>query len=371
MKEYNIFIGSPSDVQEEREIIENTINEINEYYEPLNLPKLKLISLKTDVRSKIGNFDGQSTIDKQIEDKYNVFIGILWKNIGTETENHDSGTIQEFYNAYSKYEENPKSMEIMFYFCEKSYNPHEIDIEQLASVQKFRKKLENNKGLYKKYSSIEEFKDIIKNDLKLLVTEKKINFEESSENNDVEEENDGLIDLIEEIEEEFDEANSEMENLVFDINKFENELNVLNEQNKDNHNRDSMKKYFNAASLPITDLAENVDNKADAIFTHLNKGIDTLKSLIDIHGEFILNNEENKKIEEIEVEMNHCYDSINEAENSITDLLKVLTPIQSITSKFSRSKRKLEKSLQIFLKKLTEIQSNIKDFNIQLLEYKK
>lgn len=368
MEGHNIFIGSPSDVQKEREIIEGIINEMNGYYEHFDVPKLNLISLKTDVRSKIGNLEGQNVIDKQINGKYNVFIGILWKKFGTKTENYDSGTEQEFYNAFSKYEENPKSMEIMFYFCERTPKFSEIDGEQLALVQKFRKKLEDKKGLYKTYSSIEEFEEIIKNDLKLLVTEKNIDFEESSENEEFEEENDGLIDLMEEFEENFNDATLEMEYLTVDIHKSEKELNILNEQNKDNSNRDIVKKYFNTVSMPITELAENVDTRGNTIVNSLNEGIETFNSIIDIHGNFILNNEE---IEKTEKSMNECYNSIEELNVAIIDVLNIIRPIQPITTKFSRSKKKLEKSLNTFLRRLVAIQKVIDESNNHLLEYKK
>lgn len=364
MDEYAIFIGSPSDVQEEREIIEEIINEMNDLYEHLDVPKLKLISLKTDVRSKIGDFEGQKVIDKQIDGKYNVFIGILWKKFGTKTENYDSGTEQEFYNAYSRYKENPKSMEIMFYFCERTPDFSEIDGEQLASVQKFRKNLEDNKGLYKTYSSLEEFRDTIKNDLKLLVTEKNIDFEEVSE--ELEEKDDGLIDLMEKFEDSFGDATLEMEYLTTDIHKAERDLTTLNEQNKDTNNRDIVKKYFNSASLPITELAENVDSRGSIVVNHLNDGIDTFNYIIDIHGDFILNNAE---IENTEKSMNYCYDSIEELNKSIIDLLNIVRPIQPITTKFSRSKRRLEKSLETFLKRLTAIQKVIKESETHLLEF--
>lgn len=364
MDEYEIFIGSPTDVQEEREIIEEIIDEMNDFYEPLNMSKLKLINLKTDVRSKIGNFEGQSVVDKQV-DGYNVFIGILWKKFGTKTENYDSGTEQEFYNAYSKYEENPKSMEIMFYFCERTAEFSEIDGEQLALVQKFRKNLEDKKGLYKTYSSIEEFRKIIKSDLIKLVTEKNIDFEETSE--ELEEENDGLIDLMEKFENNFNDATLEMEYLTTDILQAEKDLTTLNEQNKDANNRDIMKKYFNSVSLPINELGENVDSRGATIVAHLNEGIDTFNSIIDIHGDFILNNEE---IGMTEKSMNECYDSIEELNNSIIDLLNIMKPIQPITTKFSRSKKKLEKSLNTFLTRLTAIQNVIKESETRLLEFK-
>lgn len=364
MDEYEIFIGSPTDVQEEREIIEEIIDEMNDFYEPLNMSKLKLINLKTDVRSKIGNFEGQSVIDKQV-DGYNVFIGILWKKFGTKTENYDSGTEQEFYNAYSKYEENPKSMEIMFYFCERTAEFSEIDGEQLALVQKFRKNLEDKKGLYKTYSSIEEFRKIIKSDLIKLVTEKNIDFEETSE--ELEEENDGLIDLMEKFENNYNDATLEMEYLTTDILQAEKDLTALNEQNNDANNRDIMKKYFNSVSVPINELSENIDSRGTTIVTHLNEGIDTFNSIIDIHGDFILNNNEIKKTEK---SMNECYDSIEELNMSVIDLLNIMKPIQPITTKFSRSKKKLEKSLNTFLTRLTAIQNVIEESKTRLLEFK-
>lgn len=159
-----------------------------------------------------------------------------------------------------------------------------------------------------------------------------------------------------------------MEYLTFDINKIENELNVLNEQNNDNYNMDALKKYFNNVSLPITNLAKNVDNRGNTIVIHLNEGIDTFNSILNYHGEFILNNDEIEKIEE---SMIYCYDSIKELDKSIIDLLNILKPIPSITTKFSISKKKLEKSLKTFLRNLAAIQNSINEFNIHLLEYKK
>ena len=147
MKEYTIFISSPDDVKEERNIIENAINETNRYYRhDEKIPKLNLIKLETDVRSIITNQEAQTVIDKQIEGKYNVFIGILWKKFGTPTEKYGSGTEQEFYNAYNKHLEDPNSMDLMFYFCTKDLIFKDVNVEQLASVEKFKKELQNKKG---------------------------------------------------------------------------------------------------------------------------------------------------------------------------------------------------------------------------------
>ncbi|WP_296883777.1 DUF4062 domain-containing protein [uncultured Methanobrevibacter sp.] len=366
MEEYRIFIGSPSDVQEERKTIEEIIDEMNGYYEHLNVPKLKLISLKTDVRSKIGNFEGQSVIDKQIDDKYNVFIGILWKKFGTKTENYDSGTEQEFYNAFEKYEKDPKSMEIMFYFCERNSDFNEIDGEQLALVQNFRKNL-GDKGLYKTYSSIEDFKEMIKNDLILLITERNIDFEDSSDEDELEV-NDGLIDLLEDFNSSFNKSILEMGYLTDDIYETERDLKELTDKNNNNQNIDVMKKYFNSVAVPINEFSDKVDSRGTIIVDNLNEGIGYFNSLVDIHGEFILNNDQ---IDSTIDSMGNCYDSIEELNNAINDLLKIVNGLQPITTIFSRSKKGLEKSLNTFLRRLIAIQKVIKESKSKLLEFKK
>lgn len=120
--------------------------------------------------------------------------------------------------------------------------------------------------------------------------------------------------------------------------------------------------------MPITELAENVDTRGNTIVNSLNEGIETFNSIIDIHGNFILNNEE---IEKTEKSMNECYNSIEELNVAIIDVLNIIRPIQPITTKFSRSKKKLEKSLNTFLRRLVAIQKVIDESNNHLLEYKK
>lgn len=366
MEEYRIFIGSPSDVWEERKIIEEVIEEMNEYYEHLDVPKLKLISLKKDVRSKIGNFEGQSVIDKQINDKYNVFIGILWKKFGTKTENYDSGTEQEFYIAFEKYEKDPKTMEIMFYFCERNVDFNEIDGEQLALVQKFRKNL-GDKGLYKTYSSIEDFKEMIKNDLIILIKERNIDFEDASYKDELEV-NDGLIDLLEDFNSSFNKSILEMEYLTVDIYETERNLNELTVKNNDSQNIDVMKKYFNSVAVPINEFSDKVDSHGMMIVDYLNEGIGYFNSLINIHGDFILNN---NQIDSTLDAMGGCYNSIKELDNAINDLLKIMNGLQPITTIFSKSKRRLVKSLNTFLRRLMAIQKVIKESEAKLLEFKK
>ena len=119
-----VFIGAPSDVNPEREIIKKVINNMNNYYQGTEFSKFDLIEVKKDVRSDIGSgLEAQEVIDENIGD-YDLFIGILWKRFGTPTKTHESGTQQEFENALKN------GKKIMFYFSNVQVAPNEIDTEQ-------------------------------------------------------------------------------------------------------------------------------------------------------------------------------------------------------------------------------------------------
>lgn len=80
-----VFIGAPSDVNPEREIIKKIINNMNKYYRGTGFSKFDLIEVKKDVRSDIvSGLEAQEVIDENIVD-YDLFIGILWKRFGTPT----------------------------------------------------------------------------------------------------------------------------------------------------------------------------------------------------------------------------------------------------------------------------------------------
>lgn len=359
---YTIFIGSPDDVQEERKIIEQAIKETNRYYKhDNNIPELDLIKLDTDVRSMIVDQEAQTVIDKQIEGKYNVFIGVLWKKFGSPTENYGSGTEQEFNNALEKHRQNPDSMDIMFYFCTKGVSDlKDVNAEQLLAVQNFKNKLQDKKGLYKEYTSIKDFEEKIKNDLIKLVTEK-ITFKENEQ--DIE--NDGLIDLIENYLDSFNESKNEMEYLAEDISIFAEELTNLTKINP--ITRKETKDFFILASNTITDFSEDLESHNHVIKNSFHAGISSFNSIIKFHGDIISENE----IIETSNGMTSLCDEIDEINNILSNLIKEIENIRPITNKFSKSKNNLIKNLKKFMKELNNMKEDTIKSKEKLLELKK
>jgi hypothetical protein len=141
-----MFVASPSDVQQERDLLESLIAELNKNWSRNSGVIFELVRWETHVRPGFGN-DPQAVINEQIGDNYDVFIGVLWGCFGTTTPRAMSGTFEEFERAYKRFQ-STGAPEIMFYFKDAPIAPSKIDPAQLQQVQSFRASLPEKGGLY-------------------------------------------------------------------------------------------------------------------------------------------------------------------------------------------------------------------------------
>jgi hypothetical protein len=153
---YQVFIASPGDVSEERAIAEEVIQELNITIAGSANTKLELIKWETHTYPSMG-IDAQDVINRQINDDYDIFIGIMWKRFGSKTGRAQSGTAEEFERAYAKYISDPGSLNIMFYFSSKQVSIDEIDSEQIKLIKDFQQKLQKLGSFYWSYRDVNEF----------------------------------------------------------------------------------------------------------------------------------------------------------------------------------------------------------------------
>ncbi|WP_084191296.1 DUF4062 domain-containing protein [Algiphilus aromaticivorans] len=111
-----VFVSSPSDVQHERDLLESIVDEHNATWSAQLGITFELKRWENDTRPAFGT-DPQNVITSQIGDSFDVFIGILWGRFGTKTPRAQSGTQEEFHNAYQRFRETG-APEVMFYFKE-------------------------------------------------------------------------------------------------------------------------------------------------------------------------------------------------------------------------------------------------------------
>ena len=115
MKIIRIFLASPSDVEDERHIVERVVGEINQIVYRRENVRLELLKWETHVSPTMGR--PQQTILDQIGPHYDILLGIMWKRFGTPTGKANSGTQEEFNKAYEQWKQygHPR---IMFYFSQ-------------------------------------------------------------------------------------------------------------------------------------------------------------------------------------------------------------------------------------------------------------
>src|ERR1035437_7780621 len=88
------FVSSPSDVSEERAMLEDIVHELNLTWSKTLGMSIELVKWETHVTPGVGQ-DPQQVINSQIGDDYDIFIGIMWACFGTETGRFGSGTEEE------------------------------------------------------------------------------------------------------------------------------------------------------------------------------------------------------------------------------------------------------------------------------------
>ena len=207
-----VFVASPQDVAEERGAFEEVVRELNSTWADTLGIRLDVVRWETHTAPGFGK-DPQDVINNQISDAYDIFVGIMWTRFGTPTPRAGSGTEEEFLQAYDRYKEDQSSIEIMFYFKTTPVSPVDLDPNQLRAISEFRSKLKDVGGFYSKFGSIEEFRNSITRHLSMKVQtwKKKLDDNPSGkpvtvhkeiadvkEDNPIEdEEEEGLIDLIE------------------------------------------------------------------------------------------------------------------------------------------------------------------------------
>lgn len=148
---YRILIASPSDVEEEREIVVSAIQAWNDLHS--SEKKIVLLPLRAETHStpELGNRP-QEIINKQVVDLCDLLVGVFWTRLGSPTGKADSGTLEEIERVAEQ------GKPIMLYFSKVKVDVSEVDLDQVKKLKEFKAKT-YPKGLVETYSTTLEFRD--------------------------------------------------------------------------------------------------------------------------------------------------------------------------------------------------------------------
>lgn len=172
---FNVMIASPGDVAEERGIVRDVLYQWN----AVNYKGKKIVLLplgwETHSSPEMGGHP-QTIINRQVLTKGDLLVGIFGTRIGTETEHHLSGSVEEIEEYISA------NKPTMLYFSKQPIKPDLIDADQIKKLKDFKGSCEK-RGLYEQYDDLMEFKYKFYHQLQLKVNEHPL-FKINDENGD-------------------------------------------------------------------------------------------------------------------------------------------------------------------------------------------
>ena len=158
---YKIFISSPGDLQEQREVVDQAIESLSKTYEHRGIT-IKSWRWEEQVASKLGVLPQDHVFESL--GQYDIYLGLMAARFGTPTGNYGSGTEAEFEDAIARYKDQ-KILTAAFLFKNTSINAVSLrsnDILQLSRLVEFKERV-GQLGIYSQFSE--------NVDLALLVTE--------------------------------------------------------------------------------------------------------------------------------------------------------------------------------------------------------
>src|ERR1700749_1958066 len=126
---YRVFISSPGDVAEERKRAKAVVDDLEHI---LGVP-LRAWVWEDEVSP--GDGPPQGLVDEAL-DSYDIYVGIMWKRLGSQTPAPESGTAAEYRRARRLLREG-SVRRVMFYFCTRAIALDE-HAAQVGDVLRFR-----------------------------------------------------------------------------------------------------------------------------------------------------------------------------------------------------------------------------------------
>jgi len=162
--EYRCLLISPGDVTEERDALTNAVAEWNAQIGKSLGARVELVRWESHAVPDL-SAPPQDVINRQIVDDCDMGIAVFWSRLGTPTDGHPSGSVEEIVRLRDR------GARVMVYFSERPLPPaSSLDAEQVKKLQEIRAQLSKD-GLLATYSDILQLRGQVNLHLTSVVTE--------------------------------------------------------------------------------------------------------------------------------------------------------------------------------------------------------
>jgi hypothetical protein len=365
---YKIFLASPSDLKDDRSSIDEVIKELNISYGRQNEIFLELLKWETHSAPGISTIHPQKIINNDLGTDYDLFIGIIWGKFGTPTDTAESGTEEEFLNAFNRFQQNPNSLQILFYFKNAPISMNEIKPDQVKRIQEFKSEIGNHKKtLYFEYNEISELNQFLRIHIPIRINNlknSKPNLKKTIETTiitkpifaEVIEEEYGLIDYQIMMQEYVLESNQSLNRISEattwigeQFNKKTTEIGTIVASGNQT-NLKIVKDFFVRTAKVMDNYANRIEPEIPIFFYNFEKTIDSMSNLYNItRNDLTISDEE---IESTNNSINVLSSGIISAIKGMTSFLNSIEGFPRMSKEFNKAKTNVVEKLEDLLAKL-------------------
>ncbi|EHK4785645.1 hypothetical protein [Vibrio parahaemolyticus] len=363
----SVFVASPSDVKQERNLLESIINELNKTWsKTLNL-RLELLRWETDCYPAFGDYS-QGVINDQIGDEYDIFIGLFWGRFGTPTIAAESGTKEEFDRAYARYKANPESIDIMLYFKDHPIAPSALDPEQLAQIANLKRELGEKSGLYWPFEHERDFEPLIRAHLSKVaqkwshkltslqvVNTEPVKKTELDESELFEEEELGIFEYVELYEERISDLISIMDGIADSTEKVGTQIGKRTQELKAaNGESRAIKRNFKLAAEDLQRYSRSLDSQVPLYKSSREDAFDALAGTLKITLEDMRDPSYNEELDDIRAAVAGLRNATQQSYTQTAEFKDTVMSLPRFTTGLTKARRLVASSLDSMLEELRQ-----------------
>lgn len=361
-----VFVASPGDVAEEREVLESVVAELNRTWSKSLGVRLELLRWETSTRPGIDS-EPQAVINSQVGDEYDVFIGILWGRIGTPTSKAASGTLEEFERANARWEAAPDSIEIMIYFKDKAIKPSEIDGDQNNQVQNFKRSLGNEGVLHSTFEGTENFESLVRAHLSAVAqkwsrgqhssvqssakTSVVLSSSGKDSSNHVAGDDDfGFLDQLDRFEMSMEQMNAGLHavadatvSMGEQMNRRTAEIQEIGEINDPQRTKDA-RRAVKASAQDMNRYADILDGQLPLLTRSRREAFEAISKALSLYEDF--DSEDTSQIDQLRQSLQAMVEAARGSLNSMRGFKATVGGLPRLTTDLNRAKRRVVKSLE-------------------------
>ena len=365
-----VFVASPSDVSDERLILDSVISELNRTW--ASSLGLTFEVLKWETHSRPGfDVDPQAVINSQISDDYDVFIGILWSRLGTPTTRAPSGTVEEFQRAYSRFKTTGLTPEIMLYFKDAPLSPSKIDATQLAALQVFRSSLSGKGGLFATFEDQAGFEASVRAHLSAVGQK----FASTAGNRDltsspansvesttvvaaIEDDEYGLLDYLDIYGARTQDMTAAMNVINEATVRIGEQLSQRSAEMRSHVGPDpaNAKRLVRRASEDMTRYAETLESQLPVLASARQEAFATLSSAVALMADF---QSDREQLESLRATLHETTEGARTAKSGLLSMQTATSGLPRMTKELNKSKRAVTRSLDGFLAEIDSTESTV------------